>query len=354
MTQSNFSKKILQWYDDNKRDLPWRHTRDPYKIWLSEIILQQTRIVQGLPYYLRFIEKYPTVIKLADAKEDDVLRLWQGLGYYSRARNLHSCAKKIKTDFKGSFPNNFNDLRKLAGIGDYTAAAIASIAFREPIAVADGNVFRVLSRVYGLDHDISTSVGKKYFFKKANELIDKDYPDLFNQAVMEFGALHCTPQNPNCESCILKKSCIAFVHNQQSLFPVNSKKQKVKKRYFTYWVIEHQGKLLMRKREKDIWKGLYDFYLTESTRPVKPESQKINYKIISNSKFQVSNTYKHVLSHQLLMARFVQIKISKENGIKELVNENGLAFYTKKQIQALPKPKLISRYLHDYGYLEEH
>jgi len=267
-----FSKKIISWYEENKRDLPWRHTRDPYKIWLSEIILQQTRIAQGLPYYNRFVESFPDIISLADAKEDRVLRLWQGLGYYSRARNLHACAKKVRDELGGIFPQSFQELKKLPGIGSYTAAAIASFAFHEPVAVVDGNVYRVLARVLGSDQDISSSEGKAFFYEKANELIDKRQPDIYNQALMEFGALHCTPQNPKCDSCIFVKSCFAYQNGMQGVLPVNAKKQSIRKRYFTYIVIEYRGRLFMKKRQHgDIWNGLYDFFLIESPRLSKPE-----------------------------------------------------------------------------------
>ncbi len=350
MNKTIFSKKILSWYEQNKRDLPWRHTRDPYKIWLSEIMLQQTRIAQALPYYQKFIETFPDIISLARAKEDRVLRLWQGLGYYSRARNLHACAKKVKTEFDGKFPQTFEELKKLPGIGTYTAAAIASIAFREPVAVVDGNVYRVLARVFGIDLDIASSGGKAYFFKKANELINIERPDLFNQAVMEFGALHCTPQNPKCESCIFIRSCVACQKELQTMLPVKEGKQKIRKRYFTYIVIEHRGRLLMRKRrDGDIWNGLYDFFLIESPRLQNPE--KLLLKIPELKTFasaKASKVYRHVLSHQHLMTRFVRIQISLNQSFKKFMIQNGFAFYTMKQISNLPKPVLITKFLEEH------
>ncbi len=354
MNKTFFSKKIISWYEENKRDLPWRHTRDPYKVWLSEIILQQTRVAQGLPYYERFVENFPDIISLANAKEDRVLRLWQGLGYYSRARNLHACAKKVRDEQGGIFPKTFEELKKLPGIGAYTAAAIASIAFRETVAVVDGNVYRVLARVFGIDLDIMSNEGKAYFFKKANELIDKQQPDLFNQAMMEFGALHCTPRNPRCDSCIFMKTCIAYHKDQQSLLPVKAKKQAVRKRYFTYIIIEYCGRLLMRKRQHgDIWNGLYDFFLIEKPRLLNPAKLLLEYKELeARTPSSVSEVYKHVLSHQHLMTRFVWIKCSDDQPLKKFMKENDVAFYSKKQVANLPKPILVTRFLHESNYLD--
>jgi A/G-specific adenine glycosylase len=349
-----FSKKIISWYEEYKRDLPWRHTRDPYKIWVSEIILQQTRIIQGLPYYNVFIENFPDVISLASAKQDRVLRLWQGLGYYSRARNLHACAKKVKDEFGGIFPRTFEELKMLPGIGTYTAAAIASMAFREPVAVVDGNVYRVLARVFGIDLDISGNEGKAYFFAKANELIDRQQPDLFNQAVMEFGALHCTPQNPQCESCIFTRACVARQKDLQALLPVKSKKQPVKKRYFTYIVIEQRGRVLMHKRQHgDIWNGLYDFFLIETPRLTNPEKLLTEHPELKiNAPVEISKVHKHVLSHQHLMTRFVWVKVSDGQSLQRFMKKNEMAFYSKKQVANLPKPILVTRFLHESNYLD--
>jgi A/G-specific adenine glycosylase len=354
MDKRLFSKKIIDWYEQNKRTLPWRTTRDPYKIWLSEIILQQTRIAQGLPYYETFVKNFPNVKSLAAAKPDKVLRLWQGLGYYSRARNLHACAKQVVKNLKGEFPSSFEELKKLPGIGDYTAAAIASISFREPVAVVDGNVFRVLARVFGIDKDIASSEGKKYFFKKANELIPSDTPDIFNQAVMEFGALHCTPQNPKCETCPFEKSCVANAKEMQKLLPVKTPKQKVRKRYFNYVVIEHGGKLLMRKRAAgDIWNGLYDFHLVETKRNITPlkllkQEMELSKLVIKN----VSTLYKHILSHQQLITRFIMCSIESPNALQSLLKEGSLKFYSKSQVEKLPKPILVNRFLEESGYLD--
>lgn len=357
MNKSDFSKKIIEWYKENKRDLPWRDTKDPYSIWLSEIILQQTRVAQGLPYFERFIENFPTIFDLAAAKEKDVLRLWQGLGYYTRARNLHRCAKVIAEERNGSFPTNFIDLQKLPGIGVYTAAAIASFAFLEPVAVVDGNVFRVLSRVFGIDHDIGSAEGKEFFSKKANELISKDQPDLFNQAIMEFGALQCLPKNPKCDECIFRKLCVARTNGWQDQLPVKSKKIKVRKRYFYYLVIEQNKKIMMRKREgKDIWKGLYDFPLIEMSRPQKTKMiiRQAEELLSLNKKLKIddsSPTYRHVLSHQILHAKFIFIVFSQKQSVYIKLKKDEGRFYTKASIHKLPKPILINRYLQDSGIL---
>ncbi len=347
MRKEIFSSKIIDWYQINHRTLPWRQTIDPYKIWLSEVMLQQTRVAQGLPYYERFIKTFPTVFDLAKASEQNVLRLWQGLGYYSRARNLHRCAKEVVEKLNGNFPNSFKELTELPGIGDYTAAAIASIAFREPVAVVDGNVFRVLARIFGIEKDIASGEGKKFFFSLANELIDKKRPDLFNQALMEFGALHCLPKKPKCGECIFSKLCEANQKNLQAILPVKSKKLKIKTRYFYYFILRNKNKVLMKQRtEKDIWQGLNDFYLIETPRRQKPEILLREDKLLTKTTIiEESKVYKHVLSHQKLMVRFITIqpRLTKkqESGIDKL----GMKWLSKKQIEKIPKPILIERFL---------
>ena len=259
-----FANKLISWYQDNQRDLPWRHTRDPYKIWLSEVILQQTRVSQGLPYYQSFVAHFPEVFDLANATEQQVLRLWQGLGYYSRGRNLLKCARMVVEELDGKFPNNYMQLLELPGIGEYTAAAIASIAFKEAVPVVDGNVFRVVSRVLGISDDIAVASSRKVFFNYSKQLMMDAPPDLYNQAVMEFGALHCTPKQPKCDSCPLSLTCYAFQNSRQHQFPVKSKKVKVRNRDFYYLVIKSGASYLLNKRASgDIWQGLYDFYLIE-------------------------------------------------------------------------------------------
>lgn len=353
MDKRYFSDKIVEWYLENKRDLPWRNDNDPYKIWLSEIILQQTRVAQGLPYYEKFIQRFPDVHLLARASEQEVLRLWQGLGYYTRARNLHQCAREVATKFNGKFPERYTDLKMLRGIGDYTAAAIASIAFKEPVAVVDGNVFRVLARVFGIDKETGQSTGKKLFTELANQLLNSDRPDIHNQAVMEFGALHCVPHQPACAGCIFERSCVANLRGMQKVLPVKSKARETRRRYFYYFVIR-QGKsfALKRRDQKDIWHGLYDFYLVEKKRQTRPE------KIMNDDSYlkrlgpfknnmSVSGYYKHVLSHQTILAKFVVIEPDR----KKPVIPEPLRFFSKRAILDLPKPVLISRFLHDFTIL---
>ncbi len=351
MNQKYFSTKIIEWYELHKRHLPWRDTSDAYMIWLSEIILQQTRVSQGLPYYLKFINQYPTIFDLAAAPEQEVLRLWQGLGYYSRARNLHRCSKTVVEKYKGFFPNTYKELLTLSGIGSYTAAAIASFAFAEVVPVVDGNVFRVLARHFGMETDISSASAKEIFMAKANELIPHHNPANFNQAIMEFGALHCLPQNPKCEACVLKKSCVAFAEGNQSLYPVKTKKIKIRKRYFYYFVIEQNKKLLMQKREgKDIWQGLFDFYLIETKRSTLLD--KIIKEDVFLNRFSVgdsSSIYKHVLSHQVLFARFISVEAKSID--KNLLKSDQQKFYSRKQIMELPKPVLVTKYLSDINFL---
>lgn len=355
MRKGEFSKKIISWYGDNHRDLPWRKTKDPYRIWLSEVMLQQTRVVQGLPYYLKFIRNFPNVKALANASEQKVLRAWQGLGYYSRARNLHACAKKIVLLHKGKFPNTYEELLTLPGIGSYTAAAIASIAFNQPVAVVDGNVFRVLSRVFGIEEDIGSTIGKKVFEQKANELMDATQAGIFNQAVMEFGALYCSPKSPDCERCIFSSNCIANVRQIQDLLPFKEKKVKVRNRYFTYFLFRNGKKLAMKKRNgKDIWSGLYDFYLVEERKIKKTQNLILEDAVLKkfikpDDVAHESELMKHVLTHQRITARFVIINLKNASSVNALLRNSGLKFYTAREIEHLPKPVLISRFLSKRG-----
>lgn len=347
MDKRYFSKKVVEWYKMYQRSLPWRATTDPYKIWLSEIILQQTRVVQGLPYYLKFIEAFPTVDLLANASEQKILRLWQGLGYYTRARNLHKCAKEIVNHHNSVFPNSFEKLIALPGIGDYTAAAIASFAFKEKVAVVDGNVFRVLARIFGIDKAINTPDGKKYFTQLANELISPEYPDLHNQAIMEFGALYCTPKNPVCPECIFQSSCFAYKNELQHVLPVKIKSKEARRRYFYYFAIKKGKSYLMKKRDqKDIWLGLYDFFLIEKTRPVSIEKLIAEHAMLKGLKKVIQpqkklGFYKHVLSHQIILAKFTTLEVHEVYKIKE---EN-LKYFSPAKVADLPKPVLINRFL---------
>ncbi|WP_299709138.1 A/G-specific adenine glycosylase [uncultured Pontibacter sp.] len=348
-----FSQTLLDWYQRHKRALPWRETTNPYLIWLSEVILQQTRVNQGLPYYLRFAENYPTVRDLAAAPEDEVLRLWQGLGYYSRARNMHHTAKQIVQEYDGVFPDRYEELLKLRGVGSYTAAAIASFAFREQVAVLDGNVFRVLARVFGISDDIAAPASRKVFQQLANELIPADAPDTFNQAVMEFGAIQCTPVMPDCLFCPLQQSCFAFTHGLVQELPVKSKAKAARPRFFHYIVFEYGGQYYLRKRMSgDIWEGLYDFYLHESdSKTLEPHAllHELNEAGIAVQEAQLQlphKDYKHVLSHQKITARFYLIRLDSRLR-EEVLQEARLALYTPDKIEALPKPILINSYLKD-------
>lgn len=350
MNAATFSVKLITWYNSHHRPLPWRATSDPYKIWLSEIILQQTRVAQGLPYYQSFVDTFPTVKALAAAREQTVLRLWQGLGYYSRARNLHACAKHVAKQLGGVFPNTYHELLKLPGIGPYTAAAIASFAFNEPVAVVDGNVFRMLARIFGIDNDISTAAGKEFFLTKANQLLDQKRPGLFNQAMMEFGATHCKPIAPGCDDCIFKKQCVAYTRDLIHLLPVKTNKIKPKKRYFTYLVFYRDGKLAMKQRlGKDIWKGLYDFPLIELNLRAALSWIAKNEPAIKASRENIVHQAKHVLTHQVIDAAFVGVEVSK--GLANFGNQE-LEFYSPRQVHKLPKPTLITRFLAETDILE--
>ncbi len=308
-----FSKTLIHWYSNNKRNLPWRETKDPYFIWLSEIILQQTQVKQGLPYYEDFVNEFPSVFHLAKAEESEVLKLWQGLGYYSRARNLHATAKMVVNDFDGVFPNNYKGLLKLKGVGDYTASAIASICFNEAAAVVDGNVYRVLSRYFGIDTAINSSKGSKAFKLLAQELIDEKNPAEFNQAIMEFGATQCKPKNPYCNICPFNDSCIAFNKNLISELPVKIKSAKAKKKYFNFLVfISKDEKTIIEKREgKGIWQNLYQFPLIETEKYVDTKSFKPlveEHDLLKGISFELTpyndDPIVHKLSHQHLYTKF--------------------------------------------------
>ena len=318
----NFSRILIKWYLQHKRDLPWRNTQNPYPIWLSEIMLQQTRVAQGLPYYKAFTTTFPTVFDLAKASEEQVLKLWQGLGYYSRARNLHKTAQIIAFEKNGIFPDNYQDLLKLKGIGDYTAAAIASFSYNEAVPVVDGNVFRVLSRYFDLDHDIANASNKKIFASLALELMPKNNPTQFNQAIMEFGALQCVPKNPNCDICVFNESCAALQKKKVHQLPVKIKKLKIKNRFLNYIIyFDNLGKTIIQKRtEKGIWQNLYEFPLIETDNEVSidyiTENISIQPNIISISELNFDQII-HKLTHQKLHIKFWKVHIDGilENGI---------------------------------------
>lgn len=299
-----FTERIQKWYDENKRDLPWRNTKNPYHIWISEIILQQTQVVQGLGYYCRFIETFPTVETLANAPLEQVLKVWQGLGYYSRARNLHEAAQQIVAS--GSFPSNYDAIRSLKGVGDYTASAIASFAFGLCTATVDGNVYRVLSRYFGIDLPIDKGEGQRYFKALASELIDCDTPARFNQAVMEFGALYCTPKGYNCTNCPLNEGCIAASQGNVDQLPYKAGKIKMRKRYFHYiFIVLSDGRMLLFQRKaKDIWQGLFEPYLVETPSSLYEPDAVMKQLSHQGNLVILSEVKKHILSHQHLFTTF--------------------------------------------------
>lgn len=335
-----FSNLLIDWYLQNKRSLPWRNTKDPYHIWLSEIILQQTRVAQGLPYFEAFTSAFKTVFDLANASEEQVLKLWQGLGYYSRARNLHAAAKYIVNELNGVFPPNYKELQRLKGVGDYTAAAIASFAYDEPVAVVDGNVFRVLARFFGIATDIASTNAKKEFQELAQELLPLDQAANFNQAIMEFGAMQCVPKNPDCTICIFNTKCVALQKNKVADLPVKLKKVAVKKRYFNYLVIrDKQGRFLVEKRkDKGIWLNLYQFKLYELEQPKKIDEVVVALQAEFNpSMLIVKNDTEiiHKLSHQHLYIRFFELQFNE-------VLENAVAL---EDMMKLPFPIVIHNFI---------
>lgn len=338
------SAALIKWYELKKRDLPWRRTTDPYLIWLSEIILQQTRVDQGLSYYNRFVEKYPQIDKLAAAEENDVLKLWQGLGYYSRARNLHTAAKMVMNDYKGVFPSDYKDVLKLKGVGEYTAAAIVSFSYNKPYAVVDGNVFRVLSRVFTIDIPIDSTQGKKVFAELAYELLDEKNPGLHNQAIMEFGALQCVPVSPDCNICPVQSMCLAYAQNKIRNYPVKQGKQKVRERYFYYFDIRSKGKMLLKKRTaKDVWQNLYELPLIEATQKLAIDDlQKLEaFKnlLSDNAYIEQSITIKHVLSHQIIHTTFYKVEVD------SLPEKADYIVIDEADVDNYPVSRLVNKYL---------
>jgi A/G-specific adenine glycosylase len=340
-----FSHKLISWYHQNKRDFPWRETTDPYKIWLSEIILQQTQAAQGLPYYEKFVAQYPTVFDLHRANENDVLKLWQGLGYYSRARNLKKTAAIVVENYAGVFPKTYKELLKLKGIGPYTAAAIASFSFKEVVPTIDGNVFRVLSRFFDVDLDIAKTQNRAYFENLALEIIDQNQPDLFNQAMMEFGATHCKPKNPLCDNCVFQVNCLAFGHKTISERPVKSKLQKPKTRFLNYFIIKDKtGNIVVNQRtNQDIWQGLYEFPLIENEiinfteNHLKTLITVLPIKIYPDDIVFLSQK-KHQLTHQTLMINFYEINIDMEINHAKPIEE----------VLKLPFPIVLYKFLENF------
>lgn len=342
-----FRKNLLHWNtNNNKREMPWKGEKNPYKIWLSEIILQQTRVEQGWIYYEKFISTYPDIFKLASAKDDDVFKLWEGLGYYSRCKNLLATARIIADKNVGVFPTKYDDILALKGIGPYTAAAISSFAYNLPYAVVDGNVYRVLSRFFGIETPTDSTEGKKLFTTLANECIDKNKAGNYNQAIMDFGATVCTPALPVCTSCVLYQKCVAFIQQKQQLLPVKEKLLKKKTRYFNYFIIEHNGSYLLRKRTgKDIWQNLHDFYLSESIENIAWTNSSIK-KLLKNQLevdaeiIRKSGIFTQILTHQTILANFIQVKV---RGMT-ILPENHF-WVDQKEMRKLAFPRVINQYL---------
>lgn len=347
MLMGTFSQIIINWYHQNKRDLPWRNSTDPYLIWISEIILQQTRVVQGYDYFNRFIHRFTNLQSLAEASEDEVMKYWQGLGYYSRARNLHEAAKSMS----GTFPSTYEGVLALKGVGEYTAAAICSAAYGMPYAVVDGNVYRVLSRFFGINTPIDSTDGKKLFKELANELLDKINPAIYNQAIMDFGAIQCTPKTPDCTMCPFSSTCLAFANGWVNKLPAKKNKVKTTNRYFNYIYVRTGAYTYIHKRvENDIWRNLYELPLIETLTPISetellalPEFRKY---LTGNEEYAfrpLSCNVKHVLSHRVIYANFYELKLP----------EGSLSFsdYQKISIQDLERyavPKLIHSFIEKY------
>jgi A/G-specific adenine glycosylase len=348
---NNVSKELILWYMINKRDLPWRKSHDPYHVWVSEIILQQTRVAQGLPYYMRFIETFPTIKNLADAPQEQILKLWQGLGYYSRARNMHTASQQIIEKFGGQFPTTYKELLQLKGVGDYTAAAVSSLAFNEPVAVVDGNVIRVITRLFGIEAPVDKPSTLKDIKTIATELLDKEKPALHNQAMMEFGALHCVPVNPNCNICVLNHKCLALKYKSVSKIPAKSQKLKIKNRFFHYLVINVNNKIFFQRRGAgDIWEGLYEFPLIETQETVSPESL---HKLLDNFNLSTSivkiknitTPVKHILTHQNLHVTFIYVQSNNLSTIPVNWIQTDI-----QKISDLAVPRVIDRYLNSPAF----
>ena len=348
-----FMPSLLNWFDENQRDLPWRQTRDPYKIWVSEILLQQTRVKQALGYYQRFIAAFPNVTALANAEEEELLRIWQGLGYYSRARNLHSTAKNLMENYSGKLPSNFEELHQLKGIGRYTAAAIASNAFGIPKASVDGNVYRVLARLLAIDQDINQGKVQNFFFEIGDKILPKNQAGKANQALMEFGATHCTLHNPPCMLCFAQSICKGFIVGIQTQLPVKIKKLKIRRRFFYYLVFENAGKLLVFRRQKsDIWQGLYDFFLIETEKKAAAiKIKKALYDWLDAKDVlefrQVSKPVEYKLTHQSIQIVFFRVQLTK-SGFQMIKEMKALHAVSLEEFVDVPKPVPIVRFLEMY------
>ncbi len=346
-----YRKALTVWYNHNKRDLPWRNSKDPYKIWVSEIILQQTRVQQGMNYYFSFLERFPDIRSLAEAPEEDVLKVWQGLGYYSRARNMQHAAKTIINEHNGKFPNDYHSIRKLKGVGDYTAAAIASLSFNLPFAVVDGNVYRVLSRLFGISTPIDSSKGKKEFYELAQSLLDLKNPGEFNQAVMEFGAIRCLPAHPTCNDCPLSINCNAYLNKSVAAFPVKSKQVIQKERYLNFLYLYDSDNLFFEKRnDKDIWRNMYQFPLIETKHPTTAEELITGtgwadiFRNLSPTIESVFPEKIHLLTHQRLHIRFITLSLD------GLAVPDRLIRVSRADIARYPVPKPVETFLMEMGH----
>jgi A/G-specific adenine glycosylase len=345
----DFSRILIDWYQKNRRDLPWRNTNDSYLIWISEVILQQTRVVNGIQYYERFVKRFPNLKALARSDLKEVLKIWQGMGYYSRARNLHETARTILNDFQGQFPHNYKEIRKLKGIGDYTAAAILSFSFNQSYPVLDGNVYRVLSRIFGKYVPIDSVDGKKEFREIAEKLIDRKSPGIFNQAIMEFGALQCIPGMPDCRNCPFSPNCIAFRKNDISGLPVKKKRISAKKRYFHYFHFDFPNRqvLIGNRGENDIWKFLYEFPMLEADAlmddPELRETKFFRQLLNGQRNTLLCNVkdYSHILTHQKIHARFFHFMVSDLNFVSSPYEKVSLDDLNK----SYPLHKLMINYL---------
>ncbi|MFV0171438.1 A/G-specific adenine glycosylase [Empedobacter falsenii] len=339
----------MSYFDKNKRDLPWRHTKDPFRIWLSEIILQQTRVDQGMKFYNNFIQEFDTIFDLANAEEQKVLKLWQGLGYYSRARNLHYTSKVISDELNGHFPTNFNDLKKLKGIGDYTAAAISSIVYNEAVPAVDGNMFRVFARYFNIEDDISSPKTKKIFWDLGLEIIDKKRPGDFNQAVMDLGATICTPKQPKCEICPLNESCEALRLNKVTELPVKLKKTKVSNRFLHFIIIENESTIAFSKRTgNDVWKNLFTFPKIETETDLLDKGWILDQNL--ENKLTFIDEEKHVLSHQNLFIKYWKLNVSL-NEITKMKAENNFEMISLNDLEDYPLPKPIEKFINKH-YLD--
>ena len=346
----DFARELIIWYHSNKRELPWRNTNNPYLIWLSEIILQQTRVAQGMPYYQKFAERFPDVNSFANASEDEVLNLWQGLGYYSRGRNMLKTAIAIMENHNGIFPTAYADLINLTGVGQYTASAISSFAANEVRAVVDGNVYRVLARVFGIDTPINSTIGKKEFQQLADSLIDKQNPSQYNQAIMEFGAMLCKPKNPDCNICPLRLNCTAYQHQRINNLPVKLNKLKVRDRYFYFFVTRKAQKIIIKRRSNDdIWAGLHDFpsIETSTSQTIGEIFDSVQFKLWFGEDAVIGNItepIKHILTHQRIYARFIEI-----SGLRcGVMESNNWMSVSENDLEQYAQPKLIFAFLKNY------